>query len=228
MMAIHSIRLGRTNCFLLRGDGPAVLIDTSTPGTERKLQKSLARLDIKPADVRCIVATHCHFDHVGSLKAVQEMTGAAVVMHTLDAEVVARGENRLPPGATAWGKVLGCPLRILQNLWRYEPLKPNVTIDAEISLEPFGIPAHVIPTPGHTPGSLSVVLKSGEALVGDLAMNGFPMRVGPGIPTFADDIEQVYASWEKILAAGAETIYPAHGRPFPADRLRDILSRRTS
>ena len=228
MTAVQPIRLGRTNCFLVRGNAAAVLVDTSTPGSERGFRKALARLSVEPTDVRCIVATHCHFDHVGALKAIREITNAPVVMHKLDAPVVERGENRIPPGTTLWGKILGALFRTFGGLARYEACKPDVTIDADMSLGPFGIPAHVIPTPGHTPGSLSVILESGEALVGDLAMNGFPLRAGPGIPAFAEDVEQVYASWEKVLAAGAETIYPAHGKPFPARTLRDILSRRIS
>jgi hydroxyacylglutathione hydrolase len=228
MTAVNSIRLGHTNCFLLRGDEPAVLVDTSTPGTERKLEKAFRQLGVQPGDVRCIVATHCHYDHVGSLKAVREMTRAPVVMHKLDAGVVARGHSPIPPATTAWGKVLRWLLTIAPGAGRYEALGPDVTIDGEMSLEPFGIPARVLPTPGHTPGSLSVLLASGEALVGDLAMNGFPLRIGPGIPTFADSVKQVYASWEKLLAAGATTIYPSHGKPFPANHLRDVLSRRVS
>ena len=228
MTAVNSIRLGHTNCFLLHGDGPAALVDASTPGTERKLAKALGRLSVEPTDVRCIVATHCHFDHVGSLKAIRQMTRAPVVMHKLDAGVVAGGDSPIPPATTAWGKVLRWLLSIAQGAGRYEALGADVTIDGEMSLEPFGIPARVLPTPGHTPGSLSVLLAGGEALVGDLAMNSLPLRIGPGMPTFADDVEAVYASWEKLLAAGATTIYPAHGKPFPADRLRDILSRRIS
>jgi hydroxyacylglutathione hydrolase len=228
MTAVHPIRLGRTTCFLLCGDAAAVLVDTSVPGSEPRFQRALARLGLRPADVGCIVVTHCHFDHVGSLKAIRDLTGAPVVMHKLDAPAVERGDARIPPGATAWGKVLRALLRALGGLARYEPCTADVKIDADMSLGPFGIAAHVIPTPGHTPGSLSVLLDSGEALVGDLAMNGFPMRAGPGIPTFAEDIGQVYSSWEKVLAAGAETIYPAHGKPFPAQRLREILGRRTA
>ena len=213
MNAVYPVRLGRTTCYLV-------------PGTERKLAASLERLGIAPRDVRCIVATHSHYDHVGSLRAVRELTGAAVVMHKHDAGAVAAGRSRTPPGTTGWGKVLGFLMRALRLPQEFPAIRPNLTIDAEMSLEPFGIPARVLHTPGHTRGSVSVVLASGEALVGDLAMSGFPLRAGPGIPVFAESIDDVYESWEKILAAGATTIYPAHGRPFPADRLRDILSRR--
>jgi hydroxyacylglutathione hydrolase len=224
--AVYPVRLGRTTCYIVPGDESAVLVDTSTPGTERKLAAALERLGLAPGDVRCIVATHSHYDHVGSLRAVRELTGAAVVMHKHDARAVTAGRSRTPPGATGWGKVVRFLMRAVRLPERFAPVTPDLIMDAELSLEPFGIPARVLHTPGHTRGSVSVVLADGEALVGDLAMSGFPLRIGPGIPVFAESVAQVYESWDKILAAGATTIYPAHGKPFPAERLREILSRR--
>ena len=228
MTGITPIRLGRTNCYLLRGDGPAVLVDTGMPGAGHRFERVLARLGTQPSDVGYIVLTHGHADHAGCACDVRAMTGASVIMHTFDAPVVEQGDSALPPAATGWGRVLRLLLRPLSAAMRYTGFVPDVVIDAEMSLEPFGIPAHVVHTPGHTAGSVSVLLDSGEAFVGDLAMNGFPMRAGPGLPAFAENVDQVYASWEALLAAGATTIYPAHGKPFPADRLRDILRRRTS
>jgi hydroxyacylglutathione hydrolase len=228
MTAITQIRLGRTNCYLLRGTGSAVLVDAGMPGAVRRFARTLARLGTQPSEVRHLVLTHGHADHVGCASAVRAMTGASVIMHAHDAPLVERGGSTLPPGATSWGRVLRLLLRPLSAAMRYTGFVPDVTINAAMSLGPFGIPAHVVHTPGHTAGSVSVLLDSGEALVGDLAMNGFPMRAGPGMPAFAENVDQVYASWEKVLTAGATTIYPAHGKPFPADRLRDILRRRTS
>jgi glyoxylase-like metal-dependent hydrolase (beta-lactamase superfamily II) len=208
------------------GEESAALVDTGTPGTERKLSAALERLGIAPDDVRCIVATHSHYDHVGSLRAIKQLTGAAVVMHKHDAGAAAAGRSRTPPGSTGWGRVLGFLMRLFRVPEEFAAVRPDLTMDAEMSLEPFGIPGRVLHTPGHTRGSVSVVLAGGEALVGDLAMSGFPLRTRPGIPVFAESVPDIYESWERLLAAGATTIYPAHGRPFPADRLRDLLARR--
>jgi len=65
-----------------------------------------------------------------------------------------------------------------------------------------------------------VLLDNGEAFVGDLAMNQFPLCLRPGPPIFADDLGLVRRSWELLLERGAGMIYPAHGKPFPADLLR--------
>ena len=65
-----------------------------------------------------------------------------------------------------------------------------------------------------------MVLDTGEAFVGDLAMNGPPLRMGPGFPAFAEDPDLIESSWNRVVEAGGRTIYPAHGHPFPADRFR--------
>jgi glyoxylase-like metal-dependent hydrolase (beta-lactamase superfamily II) len=91
-------------------------------------------------------------------------------------------------------------------------------------LEEYGIPGRIIPTPGHTPGSVSVLLDSGEAFVGDLAMNKLPLRRTPGLPIFAEDKATVITSWRLLLAEGVRTIYPAHGPSFPAEVMRRAIA----
>ena len=95
--------------------------------------------------------------------------------------------------------------------------------DEVTSLAEFGIAGKVIPTPGHSPGSVSVLLESGEAFVGDLAMNRLPLRLSPGLPIFADDPDQVVQSWRRLLELGVTTVYPAHGKPFSADVMRAAI-----
>jgi len=96
--------------------------------------------------------------------------------------------------------------------------------DAPFSLEPYGVPGRILHTPGHSAGSVSVLPPSGEAFVGDLAMNRSPLRLTPGLPVFADDPAAVLTSWRRLLDAGARTIFPAHGPPFPADVMRSAVA----
>ena len=62
-----------------------------------------------------------------------------------------------------------------------------------------------------------ILLDSGDALVGDMAMNDWYLRLTPGLPVLADDIHQVVQSWKKILPMGIKRIHPAHGRDFPVE-----------
>ena len=94
----------------------------------------------------------------------------------------------------------------------------------QIALIEFGIPGKIIYTPGHTQGSVSVLLETGEAFVGCLAHNNLPFRFRPGLPIFAEDIEKVKESWKPIIQQGAKTIYPAHGNPFSVDIIKKALT----
>jgi glyoxylase-like metal-dependent hydrolase (beta-lactamase superfamily II) len=107
-------------------------------------------------------------------------------------------------------------------------MKP-VPVDHSLDERPFTLEAYQISgkvwhTPGHTPGSLSLVLESGEAFVGDLAMSGFPRLSGPGPFVLGDDPEVMKESWQLLLDEGARQIYPSHGEPFDAAVFKNYLS----
>jgi len=78
-----------------------------------------------------------------------------------------------------------------------------------------------MPTPGHTPGSVSVVLENREVIVDDLIMGGFVRRKRPCNPIFANDINQVKKTIEEIMKNKPRKLYASHGGPFsPEDVLR--------
>ena len=54
-----------------------------------------------------------------------------------------------------------------------------------------------------------------SAIVGDMAMNDWYLRLTPGLPVLADDIHMLVESWKNILPMGIQTVYPAHGGEFP-------------
>ena len=95
--------------------------------------------------------------------------------------------------------------------------------DEGFSLAEYGISGKVIYTPGHSSGSVSVLLETGDVFVGDLAMNKFPLRLRPGLPIFAEDKQKVKESWKLLLDQGAKTIYPAHGKSFSVDTIQKAL-----
>ena len=55
-------------------------------------------------------------------------------------------------------------------------------------------------------------------------MSGFPLRIGPGLPIFAEDLQKVKESWNLLLDKGAKMIYPAHGNPFSAKIIRKVVT----
>lgn len=219
--------LGLVNSYLVRQEG-LILIDTGLPKVLGykgvNLEKALRSLSSEPKDIRLILITHAHYDHVGLLSDLKALTSAEVAVSQHERECVEKGLRLPARGATMWGRILLACTSTTIGWMKVTPTSVDITLeDKEFSLGPFGIRGKVIPTPGHSPGSVSLILDSGEAFVGDLAMNGWPYRFGPGMPMTADDVDAVRRSWRVILDNGAKHIYPAHGGPFGADVLRKRL-----
>ena len=128
-------------------------------------------------------------------------------------------------GFTPWGKIASALETLISHFIHIPTFEVDIVAgDEELSLSEYGIPGRLICTPGHTWGSVSVLLDSGEVFVGCLAMNLFPLRLNPGLPIWGDDIQLVKNSWKKLLDMGAKTVYPAHGEPFPAQVMRKLIA----
>jgi len=224
---IIPIPLGFDTCYVLRADG-VVVVDAGAPSKLNNFLSGLQRASIRPEDVQLIVITHGHWDHIGSAGDLKSATGAKLAMHEREIAWLEQSLTPHPPGVTAWGRMLAFMAKsFVMPLIKVPPAKVDVPVgDEGLSLSDFGIPGRVLCTPGHSAGSVSVLLDSGEAFVGDLAMNKFPLRLSPGLPILAEDPAAVTASWELLLEAGAKEVYPAHGKPFPADVIRRAIRTR--
>ncbi len=212
---IVTISLGFGQCYLLKGDG-VIAVDAGEPKKVGVFARALETAGINPHDVKLVVLTHGHWDHIGSAREIKSLTGATLAMHRAEAHLLENSLTPLPPGVTPWGKTFAALLKIFMPLIKVPTAKVDLALgDDGLSLVDFGIPGRVLHTPGHSSGSVTVLLDTGEAFVGDLAMNKFPLRLSPGLPIFADDPAAVVTSWKMLIELGASTVYPAHGKPFP-------------
>jgi glyoxylase-like metal-dependent hydrolase (beta-lactamase superfamily II) len=91
-------------------------------------------------------------------------------------------------------------------------------VDETFDLSAFGVEGRILYTPGHTAGSLSVLLPDGRAIVGDVMMGGYMggnlFGARPNYHYFADDLDAVHGSIRALFDAGVKTFYVGHGGPL--------------
>jgi len=211
-LSVIPIKHGIVKSFIVKGE-KAVIVDTGYPGKGQKILRYLHKNLIKPEDVSLIILTHAHIDHYGSAEELKAKTGAPVAIHKLDAEYLEKGINYI-------GMPTGLCGRLLKSFFiRAEEspsksLKVDIVFDNEVDLREFGIDGRAIHTPGHTEGSISLILSGGEAIVGDLMMGGILFNKVPRYPLFVSDISKLRESIKRVIQLSPKVIYTSHGGPF--------------
>ncbi len=143
---------------------------------------------------------------------------AKVAIHELNETLLSRGVNEEIRPYGVKGKLTDILIKLLMPDQTFEGVVPDILIDDEFDLKAFGIKGRAIFTPGHTLGSISVILDSGEAIVGDL-VNGAPFKG----PLFASNTSRSKKSFERIMSFGPKKIYVSHGGPFEPEAIKRML-----
>ena len=103
--SIYPVSLGFTRSYIIANEG-VILIDAGMPGQGTRFQNRLAWLPVKPEEVRLVVLTHGHSDHVGSASEIQAFTGAKLCLHQLEKDWLETAHFPFPPGVTPWGRIV--------------------------------------------------------------------------------------------------------------------------
>jgi glyoxylase-like metal-dependent hydrolase (beta-lactamase superfamily II) len=206
--------------YLLRGDDGWIVFDTSLPRSERTILHALQACGGQPGDIRLILLSHGHPDHAGSAAALRALTGAKVAIHPGDVNLVRTGSRQIPPTRSLADHLIRGLLGVGALFLRTQPVEPDVLLTDGQRLDGFGLGARVVHTPGHTAGSISLVLDTGEALIADAV----GMQAGvPRENRLLVDPSAALESLRMLAALPIHTCYPGHADPFPARRLAKLL-----
>ncbi len=130
------------SALLVTGPRGHVLIDSGTDAGAEAVLANVARAGFKPRDIKVLLSSHEHFDHVGGMARLQQATGAKVLASPVAASVLRTGKDSAEDPQAGMHK----------------PMRPV----AKVSLLRNGQVVRVGPlaltpvfTPGHTPGATS-------------------------------------------------------------------------
>jgi glyoxylase-like metal-dependent hydrolase (beta-lactamase superfamily II) len=208
---IVRITLSQSNAYLVKTPTP-VLIDAGTVGDTPELARGLAEAGTSLRDIALVVVTHAHHDHAGLAAELQRDWGTKVMLGAGDLPAAARGhdDDLRPTGTT------GALLKpFLPKV--FPEISPDIVVRDPVDLRPWGIEGQVLPLPGHTPGSIVVVLANHAAFVGDVMLGGwlggalFASR--PGEHYYQADPAQNRRNITSLLAMGIDRFYLGHGGP---------------
>lgn len=210
---IHRLKLNLSNAYLIKADS-CILVDSGSEKDKKQILKAIQTHGISPEDIKLILHTHIHSDHVGSTHLLKQSLRAPAAYHAADEVLMQQAHNGSLNGIGLRGKFFA---KIFSNT-SFNAFKSEITVKDNMRLDEFGIPAKIIHTPGHTKGSISIVLDNGEAIIGDLLMGGYMggnlLPKKPNYQYFAENKQILHQSMRKIAKLGIKRYYVGHGGPI--------------
>jgi len=206
--------------FLVSTPEGNVLIDTGIPGTEKQIKAAMQTWAIDPGAINCILLTHGHLDHIGCLSYLMEYSGAKVICHKSYAKELAAGKyEKAVPRSFFW-KILNDPIsRLLSK--HLKGIQPDILVGDSLDLKELGFQGTILHTPGHSPGSISILFNTGDAFVGDLIRTNKKGEIDTGL--FYAEKKRILSSLARIAKHHPERIHLSHGRIITGEELAMFL-----
>jgi glyoxylase-like metal-dependent hydrolase (beta-lactamase superfamily II) len=223
MENILRINAGSSNVYLIKNGHNSILIDAGNKNKLKKILKTVTQQGLNESDIKLIILTHTHYDHSGSVAELKKATGAKVAVSAKEAEELRNGYTPFPKGTTPFFKfIVKIGKKFFSSMGKFSPVEPDILIKDKYDLSDYDLNGYIVSTPGHTIGSLSVILDNKYAILGDTAFSIFPQVY----PPFANDPGLLRQTWKKLLDLGITQCYPGHGKPFSVEKLQHTYKKK--
>ena len=216
---IRLLKIGITNCYLIEYGELKILVDTGQKRAIPKLTNVLKSFLGTSSNLNFIVLTHTHYDHVQNAKIIKSEYSPKLIVHKNESGYLQNGFTRPPKGTNIVTKIIS---NLGKWIGKYEAVKADMEINQELFID-NNSGLKIIETPGHTTGSISLIIDNEIALVGDTLFGIFDRTV---FPPFADDKDELFKSWEKLLQTSCTIFLPGHGKAIKREFLEQELKKR--
>ena len=202
---ITRIKGGTDNCYLVSKDGKAVLFDTSSGESVSKVMEACSGYEMK-----ALVLSHPHFDHAENASVISERFNIPVAYHSADDEIFDDYDAQpLKSYGLVGFVVLKMSVKVLRQTKVDRP-KNHYYIKEGDTLADYGFPEiRVVELPGHTKGSIGLLIQDHSILVGDALDNW----IIPATGHLYYDLDIQKKTAQRIRSFGHRMIYYGHGKP---------------
>ncbi len=216
LSTFEGLVMGRV--YLIEDPDGLTIVDAGLELAAPRILRQLEALGRRPSDVKRILVTHGHPDHVGGLPELRARTGAQVLAHAKDRAAI---EGREPIPRVEADRVggVGRLMRPQETTLKGTPV--DQVVDEGDVLPVLG-GLHVLFTPGHSPGHVSYWQpQQGVLFCGDVIMRLPNLR--PPIAAFTVDMAENQRSLKRLVDLAPRVVCFGHGHPLTegtAERLR--------
>jgi glyoxylase-like metal-dependent hydrolase (beta-lactamase superfamily II) len=203
MFKITRIQCSHGNCFCIEDGNNAILIDTSWAPYKEKIEK-----DCEGKNVRLIVLTHGHIDHIQNAAALSKALNAPIAMHKADYALTRNNMEEPMSANTLLGKIALASIQKSLRHDKAELFEPKVFLSDGDALDNYGVRATIIGLPGHTKGSIGILAGDSDLFVGDALMN----IVYPARSLLYGNRADMIKSAQKISGFKSAIVHFGHGK----------------
>jgi glyoxylase-like metal-dependent hydrolase (beta-lactamase superfamily II) len=199
--------LRASNVYIIGGVDGAAIVDSGTRGSAAAILAELRRAGFDPAQVRALIVTHAHVDHIGSLPELYSATGAPIYAPSGETAAI-QGLAPLPHPPGIYGQLFGVATSFLRPV----PVQVTHTLNPGPNL-PMLPGWHVVSTSGHTLDHISLYQPANQLLIaGDALANLGGLRISPW--PFTSDMRRARASVALLAGVPLRSIVFGHGTPL--------------
>jgi glyoxylase-like metal-dependent hydrolase (beta-lactamase superfamily II) len=222
---IHRIEDANVNWYLVEAEDGITIVDAGVPRSWDSLHQALAQIGRTTDDVRALVLTHAHFDHIGFAERARRELRVPVLVHENDVPLAHKPMQYSHERARS-RYVLGEPkaLPFVFGFLAARAFWPRPLGEVERFTDgvlPVPGRPRVVYTPGHTLGHCALHFEDRDALIaGDavVTLDPYTGTRGPRLVARAAtaDSRRALDSLEAIAATGAGTVLCGHGPAWTA------------
>jgi glyoxylase-like metal-dependent hydrolase (beta-lactamase superfamily II) len=207
--------IGAANIFCLGSNKEYTLIDTGIFMKTKYLIQELIESNYKLQNLKYIVLTHCHCDHIGGVKELLDNSNAKVVAHKKDVPYILQ-ETIID------GPYKGMMIEEQKTMKYLNCVVPRV--DIQLENDSIVDTLQVINVPGHTPGSIALYENDKKYMFfGDVIRESKKEGLSIGKPEkFNVDSKQVYKDAEKLLSFEIEYGLLSHGKVYNGNKVNEL------